>query len=42
MILSTKTTIKFSNEQKKENLKLFNQEYKKVCQIYASIELIGE
>ncbi len=34
MIRSTKTTNKFSNFKKKQNIKLFIQEYQKVCQFF--------
>ena len=34
MILSTKTTTKFTNTQKKETIRLFIAEYKKVCQYF--------
>ena len=34
MIRSTKTTTKFANKQKKNSLKLFIEEYKKVCQFF--------
>jgi IS605 OrfB family transposase len=34
VILSTKTTTKFANKQKRVNLQLFIQEYKQVCQFF--------
>jgi hypothetical protein len=36
VILSTKTTTKFANKQKRVNLKLFTQEYKQVCQFFVN------
>jgi IS605 OrfB family transposase len=34
VILSTRTTLKFSNNKKLDNLRLFVEEYKKVCQFF--------